>query len=455
MPIRPKTVLAPLAIALAVTGTHAQSLCGQWVPLVDELADPFSPTVGLRVSSMVYFDAGDGPVLHIAGNFRTIIDPIAGPIPAAGVARFDGVSWSPLPGLSGPSLEPNGRSVTLEVWNDGSGEALYVGGEFTSIAGLQANGIARWDGTTWSTPGRPPLAGLAARIYDIHAHDFGDGERLYVAGEFLDALTGEGAPSVHRFDGASWTPVGDNTPAGGPTYQLASFQGDLFASGRFRFLARERASSIASFDGNSWSVPIGPDQVLNASEFWPLQPHTTMGLQVLAAGGQFQLEEGGELIARSGVIFWDGSRWETRFPNPFGGIRPYAMTPFDNGDGEGLFISDFQSLTRFHDDRVFLVPTARPSIFGLFTHDDGAGNTLYASGRFSTATSRTVYLAQWISQPICPVDLDNNCQLDQFDRLVFELLFSRRDPRADLDRDGSFTLFDHLMFQNLFEAGCP
>ena len=36
---------------------------------------------------------------------------------------------------------------SLVAFGDGSGSALYAGGAFTSIGGVPATGIARWDGS--------------------------------------------------------------------------------------------------------------------------------------------------------------------------------------------------------------------------------------------------------------------------------------------------------------------
>jgi photosystem II stability/assembly factor-like uncharacterized protein len=60
----------------------------------------------------------------------------------------------------------------------------------------------------------------------------------------------------------------------------------------------------------------------------------------------------------------------------------------------------------------------------------------------------------WTVRISCSADCDGTGELDLFDFLCFQNLFSAGDPRADLDADGQFTFFDYLVFQTLFAGGC-
>ena len=51
--------------------------------------------------------------------------------------------------------ETDGASVSSlyrEVFNDGGGTALWVGGAFTGVSGITANRIAKYDGVRWTQP---------------------------------------------------------------------------------------------------------------------------------------------------------------------------------------------------------------------------------------------------------------------------------------------------------------
>ncbi len=59
--------------------------------------------------------------------------------------------WLQGEGLPGPGLDSAPQAAA--VYDDGTGPALYVGGEFTIAGDVLANNIAKWDGTNWSPLG--------------------------------------------------------------------------------------------------------------------------------------------------------------------------------------------------------------------------------------------------------------------------------------------------------------
>ena len=83
------------------------------------------------------FDDGSGPALYAGGAFTT-----AGGAPASHIARWNGVSWSPL----GAGTDSDVR--TLVPFDDGRGEGqtLFAGGHFLMASGSVANRVAQWDG---------------------------------------------------------------------------------------------------------------------------------------------------------------------------------------------------------------------------------------------------------------------------------------------------------------------
>jgi len=57
--------------------------------------------------------------------------------------------------------------------------------------------------------------------------------------------------------------------------------------------------------------------------------------------------------------------------------------------------------------------------------------------------------------PACPVDFNDDGELNFFDVSIFLSAFTAQDPIADLNADGSWNFFDVSAFLNAFTAGCP
>jgi hypothetical protein len=140
------------------------------------------------------FDDGTGPALYAGGAFDTIDGR-----PANGIAKWDGTVWTSLGGGVGPMARGCGGwgkgVVTLTAFDDGTGAALYVGGTFCTADGGPANGIAKWDGTIWTSLG----SGIAMpdeygtpQVTALTTFDDGTGSALFVGGQFS---TAGGVPS--------------------------------------------------------------------------------------------------------------------------------------------------------------------------------------------------------------------------------------------------------------------
>ncbi|MEQ8845894.1 MAG: GC-type dockerin domain-anchored protein [Phycisphaerales bacterium] len=439
-----------------IAQTQPPTECGQWQPLVDGLAGGFPTAGGNRISEMVVFDAGDGPMLYVAGNFETILDPVHGEVRAVGFARLNGDRWEPLPGLDAPGLEPDGRGITLEVWDDGTGEALYVGGQFTRIAGMETGAVARWDGASWSSLGE----GLSYRVIDLHPHRFDDGEMLVAGGEFVAPGTTELIAGVQRWDGSRWSTVGDNGPRDGSVYKLASYAGGLFASGTYIRLGEDLGGGIAHFDGDAWSVPAGPGQSVRSQEFWPLEVAEWQGRSVLLAGGRFAILQDEDIIAGH-LTQWDGTRWTAVIDDDRRISQVLDVTVFDDGRGASLFvagnrITDSSGVGVVRDGVLRpMQPGINDSAWELFVFDDGSGPALLVGGGFRSFSGGPSYLVRWQPGERCALDLTGDCLADVYDFLELQNLFAAGDPAADFDGDGVLTIFDLLAYQTAFDAGCP
>ncbi len=244
------------------------------------------------IADLILFDDGSGPGLFAGGGFDH-----AGDEAAASIARWDGAAWSPL----GDGI--GGDVFALEVFDDGSGTgpALYAAGTFAHAGGVVAQNIARWDGEGWSAVGDIVFAEVLrdTATRDLAVHDDGTGAALYAGGDFDP--DGSDLPSVRRWDGKAWLPVGD---IGGVVRALAVFDdgtGPALYAGGFVYMSDDTLTTLARWDGESWTMvedaPAGAICTLEVID------DGLGGRSALYPGGDFSLG-GPAIIAR-----WDGSAW--------------------------------------------------------------------------------------------------------------------------------------------------
>jgi hypothetical protein len=254
-------------------------------------------------SETVLAIAVSGSNLYAGGYFTN-----AGGLPANHIARWDGVSWSPLgSGLIGYNAlgvtfnslyTPVDATVcALAV----SGSNLYVGGNFTNAGGVAATCIAKWNGVAWSSLGSDtPLTSCGAvRALVV------SGGNLYVGGHF----SGGGLNAIARWNGSGWYSVGDGVSAyGGSCVSTIVVTGsDVYVGGRFTSAGYPSipAQGVAKWNGSSWSaMGLGlryadPEEI---AVVWALALDGTN----LYAGGFFNLA--GEAPANN-IAKWDGTTW--------------------------------------------------------------------------------------------------------------------------------------------------
>jgi hypothetical protein len=297
---------------------------------------------------LAVFDDGAGPALFAAGSFK--------------LGRWDGMSWSLVPAYS------LGDGNALQVIDDGGGPRLIHGGELP--------GPSAWDGTTWSAMGSAP-GGLSDTAHALVEHDDGSGSALYVGGEF-DAAGGMAAARIARFDGTSWSPVG-----GGFDHNvLALCEYDdgsgvrLYAGGKFAASGPQPLGYLAVWDGSSWN-PVGGG--VNGRVEAMLAYDNGNGLKLFVAG-QFT-QAGGTSFG--GIARWDGAVWK-KVGNGLGNIQ--ALGVYESASGPTLIAATGASLATWTSGPVWTHIAGAPRAVETFLNfDDGSGKALYVGGSFSTA----------------------------------------------------------------------
>lgn len=357
------------------------------------------PGLNGPVFAAAEFDDGRGPALYVGGDFT-----IAGGVVANGVARWDGERWEAL----GNGV--NGRVHALAVYDDGGGEALYVGGWFDRVDGEIVRGLARWDGAAWSWPPEQlyncTSSGCRVTVLSMAVYDDGRGDALYVGGDFTRVQgLGEGG-QLFRYDGA-WSRPGGLGVQGGEVYALAVHdQGDgaaLYVGGTFQSIGGVLGPYIAKLSGQTWSSMGEATRPVIALQGFELD-----GEPALFASGEFVGATGGVITA---IGAWDGAAWRRpgqAMTTTSSGVTALAI--HDTGAGPRLFAAgsyrldgSFDSVylatleggqweAALDDDRL----AVSVDIETLVPWEDAGGPTLLLGGDITRATGdRIAGLARW------------------------------------------------------------
>ena len=198
---------------------------------------------GNSIQAATSFDDGAGEAIYVGGGIYTIEN-----VPIAYIARWDGTTWS----IPGDGID--GSANYLGTFDIGDGGAVYAGGYFTMAGGQPAERIARWDGVAWSPLG----GGMNLFPRDGCVFDAGSGPAIYFVGGFGE-VDGQPADGMAAWDGSSWTVI--ETSASGfnftSIYAIVAFDDGsgpaLYVGGRFNSIGGTDAPFIARWDGRSWS----------------------------------------------------------------------------------------------------------------------------------------------------------------------------------------------------------
>jgi trimeric autotransporter adhesin len=171
-----------------------------------------------------------GNTLYVGGSFRNVDG-----LPASGLAKWDGTNWS--------SLSFTGVVSALAV----EGNNLYVGGSYTNAGGVTVTNIGYWDGNAWNAMG----AGVTLRPgFAVRALAIQSGQ-VYVGGFFTNCGS-QFTTNIAVWNGSVWSPVGAGVNGLGVS-SLGFHNGELYASGTFSQAGETSANGIAKWNGANWS----------------------------------------------------------------------------------------------------------------------------------------------------------------------------------------------------------
>jgi hypothetical protein len=234
----------------------------------------------------------------IGGAFQTI-----GNIGTNGLASWDGASWSGIPGLYNTPY-PNYPLDTIaaiygSVVKDDS--LLYITGKFLKAGQDTSYSVARWNGSSWTgIRFLPDFFGRPWPVYNLCFYK----DELYVTGSFEVELDGHVEFGIARFDGETWHSVGGGMFGGlSDVYDMVVYKDELYACGTFKSADGNIGNKIMRWNGTEWHDVgggfCGPSTV---SDMIVYQDKLYMA-------GLFSCVGNG--LPANSIAVWDGERWCT------------------------------------------------------------------------------------------------------------------------------------------------
>jgi hypothetical protein len=250
--------------------------------------------------------------LIVGGKF-TSIDGVS----ANYIARWNGTSWAPL------GAGVNGKVNALAVFKGN----LIAAGEFTTAGGLPVNFIAQWDGTSWNDQ----LGGVSSTVTSLAVI----ADTLFVGGYFVDAdnLT---VNYIAKRDTAWRTMAGGMGGSQGQVMTLYVYNGELYAGGFFTTAGGTTVNHIAKWNGAAWS-PLGSGI---SNIVYTLGAYNN----TLIAGGLF-LSAGG--TPANQIASWNGSAWSALGGGMSGTFYQYvfALTVYNGNLIAGGYFTESDGIT--------------------------------------------------------------------------------------------------------------
>lgn len=199
------------------------------------------------------------------------------------VAFGQSMDWVSLP------QEPDGKVTAMIIYQN----KLVVGGMFKYVGGIEANGIAAWDGTSWTTFGNG-LKGNLSLINKMIVYE----NELCLMGRF-DSVGNAAAKNIARWNGNEWSRIG-NAP-NGDVRTAAVYNNLLYIGGQFDTIGGQRMDYIARWKDDNW------EQVGSG-----LKAGNILGLCIhkgeLYATGQIATVNG---VQCEGITRWNDTIWNT------------------------------------------------------------------------------------------------------------------------------------------------
>ncbi len=320
-----------------------------------------NPSIPGATSSVQVFTVDGSGNLYAGGDFTAIAT-----VAANRIAKWNGSAWNAL----GTGMDSTVRALVV------SGGDLYAGGDFSTAGGISASRIAKWDGSAWSALS----TGMDGSVQALAV----SGGDLYAGGGFTTA-GGTGANFIAKWDGSAWSALG--TGMNGTVRALAVSGGEIYAGGQFTAAGGITVNRIAKWDGTVWSaLGLGMNNLVLA---------LAVSGGDLYAGGGFTMAGG--VLGRNRIAKWDGTAWSALGTGMSSTVQALAVSGGDLYAG-GFFTTaggtTVNRIAKWDGTAWSALGTGmNNTVLALAV----SGGDLYAGGSFTTAggTGIGYGIAKW------------------------------------------------------------
>ncbi len=188
-----------------------------------------------------------GVNVYVAGEFTD-----ADGIPTADyVAKWSAGAWSNLGAQGAPANGALGGRVNALAMKDGK---LHAGGLFTNADGnAEADYVAKWTGSRWTNLGGDGVNGaLDAEVFALKTN----GADLLVGGIFEDADSDPDIDHIASWTAGAWSGFDTDGLINNAVYAIETDGADTYIGGNFTDATGPTGDRVLKYDGTSWS-PLG------------------------------------------------------------------------------------------------------------------------------------------------------------------------------------------------------
>jgi hypothetical protein len=177
------------------------------------------------------FDAAGN--IYAVGNFPTMNG-----VTVNGVAKYNGTTWSGLG--AGVANVTSDYPFAVKV----IGASIYIGGNMTNVGGFLCSGFAKWNGTSWSIPNTAGYA-IGGSVYMTNINN-----DLYIAAN-SSFQGGTWQTGVFKYNGTAFTRLGNYFDS--PINDITNYNNSIYIGGNFNTCGSTPINKVGKWNGTAWS----------------------------------------------------------------------------------------------------------------------------------------------------------------------------------------------------------